>query len=139
LEKGHLIVGQDTDALTNPYEADVAWAIGHDKPFFVGGRSLEIVRQQTLHRKLIGIAFAKDKQGPLPEECHLIVHGGDIVGRITSIAHRSTLGYPVALAFVRPDLCEPGTNLTVRIDGNKLVQAKVSALPLYDPNNTHQQ
>ena len=28
LEKGHLIVGQDTDALTTPFEANVAWAIG---------------------------------------------------------------------------------------------------------------
>ena len=27
LEKGHIIIGQDTDGLTHPYEADMAWAI----------------------------------------------------------------------------------------------------------------
>src|SRR3546814_7485017 len=38
LEKGHIIVGQDTDGLTHPYEADMAWAIGKPKPYFMGGR-----------------------------------------------------------------------------------------------------
>ena len=36
LEKRHVIVGVDTDALTNPYEADMSWAIKLDKPDFVG-------------------------------------------------------------------------------------------------------
>ncbi len=31
LEKGHIIISQDTDALTTPYEAEVAWTIGKDK------------------------------------------------------------------------------------------------------------
>lgn len=139
LEKGHLIVGQDTDALTNPYEADVAWAIGKKKPFFVGGRSLDVVRQQPLTRRLVGITFAKDHRGPLPEECHLIIHNGEIAGRITSIARQSTLGHPVALAFLRPDLCETGTKVTIRVDGGKMVEAQVSQLPFYDPDNTRQQ
>src|SRR6185312_14694245 len=39
LEKGHIIIGQDTDGLTHPYEADMAWAVAKSKPFFVGQRS----------------------------------------------------------------------------------------------------
>ncbi len=39
LEKGHIIVSQDTDGLTHLWEADMAWAIGKTKPFFVGGRT----------------------------------------------------------------------------------------------------
>ena len=31
LEKGHIIIGQDTDGLTHPYEADMAWAIAKSK------------------------------------------------------------------------------------------------------------
>ena len=31
LEKKHLIVGQDTDALSNPLEADMAWVVKFDK------------------------------------------------------------------------------------------------------------
>ena len=38
LEKGHLIVSQDTDGLTDPFEAHLGWAVKLDKPFFVGKR-----------------------------------------------------------------------------------------------------
>ncbi|MGD9853628.1 MAG: glycine cleavage T C-terminal barrel domain-containing protein, partial [Planctomycetaceae bacterium] len=138
LEKGHLIVGQDTDALTNPYEADVAWAIGKDKPFFIGARSLEIVRKQPLTRRLVGLTFPAGHAGPLPEECHLILEDGDIAGRVTSIAKRSTLGRPIALAFVRPDLAVPGRAVRIRLDDGSLVEARISALPFYDPQNSRQ-
>ena len=42
LEKGHIIIGQDTDGLTQPYEADMGWAIGKKKAFYVGKRAVEI-------------------------------------------------------------------------------------------------
>ena len=42
LEKGHIIVGQDTDGLTTPDEAGMAWAVSRAMPFFVGGRATEI-------------------------------------------------------------------------------------------------
>jgi sarcosine oxidase subunit alpha len=117
LEKGHLIVGQDTDALTNPYEADLAWAIGKNKSFFIGSRSLEIVRDQPLTRRLAGVEFSPDRRELLPEECHLIIADGEMAGRITSIAHQSTLGHPIALAYVRPDLAIAGAEVHVRLTG----------------------
>lgn len=138
LEKGHLIVSQDTDALTNPFEADVAWAIGKNKPFFIGGRSLDIANKQPLTRRLVGLKFSADHSGPLPEECHLIVANGEMAGRITSIAHRSTMGHPLAMAFVRPDLADAGTQVQVRSDGGQFVNATVTALPFYDADNTRQ-
>ncbi len=139
LEKGHLIVSQDTDALTNPYEADVAWAIGKNKPFFVGARSLQIAWQKELTRQLVGLKFDAKNRGPLPEECHLIIAEGQMVGRITSIAKRSTLGHPIAMAFVRPDLAEPGTRIHVRVDDGNMVPAHVTTMPFYDPDNTRQE
>src|SRR5204862_1803526 len=81
LEKGHLINGQDTDALTNPFEVGLEWALGKNKPFFVGQRSLAIVKAQTLTRRLTGIVFPTGHAGPLPEECHLIFEGEEVVGR----------------------------------------------------------
>jgi sarcosine oxidase subunit alpha len=138
LEKGHLIVSQDTDALTHPHEADLAWAIGKDKPFFVGQRSINVMNKQPQTRRLVGIAFDEKHDGPLPEECHLIIDGKDMAGRVTSIAHRSTLGHALGLAFVRPDQAQPGTPLQVRTDGGRLVQARVAAIPFYDPQNQRQ-
>ncbi len=138
LEKGHLIVGQDTDALTNPFEADLAWVIGKRKPFFVGARSLEIAREKPLTRRLVGVVFPADHPGPLPEECHLIIARGEIVGRVTSIAKRSTLGHPIAMAFVQPDMAEAGTKVQIRIDDGDLVEGEVAAMPFYDPDNNRQ-
>ena len=39
-EKGYIIVGQDTDGTLTPDDAGLAWAIGKQKPDFVGKRSL---------------------------------------------------------------------------------------------------
>ena len=36
LEKKHIIVGVDTDALSNPYEAGMAWVAKLDKADFIG-------------------------------------------------------------------------------------------------------
>ena len=138
LEKGHLIVSQDTDALTNPFEADVAWTIKGGKDFFVGSRSLDILKKQPLTRRLVGIEFSANHAGPLPVENNLMIHEGEMVGRITSIAKRSTLGHAIAMGFVRPDLTEIGTPLTIRVDGGTLVNAKVAAMPFYDPDNRRQ-
>ena len=137
LEKGHLIVGQDTDALTNPFEVNLGWALGKEKPFFVGQRSLAILQRRPLTRRLVGFAFAPAYTGPAPLENHLIVDGGDIAGRVTSIAEHSTLGRVLGLAFVRPDLAEPGTRLEIRGDKRPL-RAEVAALPFYDPENNRQ-
>jgi sarcosine oxidase subunit alpha len=139
LEKGHLIIGQDTDALTNPFEVNLEWALGKNKPFFVGQRSLAILKAQPLTRRLVGIAFGQDHAGPLPEECHLVVEGGEVAGRITSIARRSTLGRPLGLALVRPDLAAAGRRITIRNSEGHLISAEVVALPFYDPENHRQQ
>jgi sarcosine oxidase subunit alpha len=139
LEKGHIILGQDTDALTNPFEVGLEWALGKNKPFFVGQRSLAIVKNQPLTRRLVGIAFPPGYTGPLPEECHLVMAGREMAGRITSIARRSTLGRAIGLALVRPDLAEPGTHGSIRGDGGTLIRAEVVSLPFYDPENKRQQ
>src|SRR5207244_12925799 len=39
-EKGYIIVGQDTDGTVTPDDAGLGWAIGKNKPDFVGQRSL---------------------------------------------------------------------------------------------------
>jgi sarcosine oxidase subunit alpha len=138
LEKGHVIVGQDSDALTSPLEIGAEWALGKGKPFYIGQRSLQIVRRQTPTRKLVGLAWPPGYTGPLPEECHLVFHAGQIAGRVTSIARRSTLGYPLGLAFVAPELAEPGTTVRIRLDNGREVEAAVFETPFYDPAGARQ-
>jgi sarcosine oxidase subunit alpha len=138
LEKGHVIVSQDTDGLTTPWEAGMQWAVKDDKPFFIGGRSLRIVARKPLKRRLVGFTLPRDHAGPLPSECHLVIDKGEIAGRVTSIVRSPTLGQPIGLAYVRPSQAAPGTKFTIRGDGGKLVEARVVELPFYDPFNARQ-
>lgn len=138
LEKGHIIISQDTDGLTTPSEAGLDWAVKFDKPFFVGKRSLQIVAKKPLRQTLVGFMLNQDFTGAAPKECHLAVQGDKIVGRITSIAWSPSLQRHIGLAFVSPELAAVDTPLNFRLSGGGLVAAKVVPTPFYDPQNLKQ-
>jgi sarcosine oxidase subunit alpha len=68
LEKGHIIVSQDTDGMSHPGELSLNWAISRKKPFFIGSRSVDIVMARKQTRKLVG--FKLDSNITLPKEGH---------------------------------------------------------------------
>jgi sarcosine oxidase subunit alpha len=138
LEKGHIIIGQDTDGLTTPSEAGLDWAVKMDKPFFVGQRSLKIVAKKPLRQTLVGFMLTAGFTGTAPKECHLVIQDGQIAGRITSIAWSPSLQRHIGLAFVSPALAAVGTPLQFRLSGGDLVDAKVVPTPFYDPENLKQ-
>ena len=64
-----------------------------------------------------------------------VVHCGDeAVGLVTSGGYGYRLKRSIALAYVRADLCVPGTALEVEILGERR-RALVAREPLYDPDN----
>ncbi len=65
LEKGHVIISQDTDGMTHPAEIDMGWAVSRNKPFFVGRRSVDILEAQPQKRKLVGFTLPKASPQPL--------------------------------------------------------------------------
>lgn len=138
LEKGHIIVSQDTDGLTNIWEADMAWAIAKSKPFFIGGRSSEIMAKSKLARKLVGFTLASASD-PCPEECHLVLRGEEIVGRVTSAVHSPSLGKVVGLAYVHGDDAAPGSKIEIKIGGGQRIAGIVTKYPFYDPDNKRQE
>lgn len=138
LEKGHAIVGQDTDGLTTPIEASLEWAVKMDKPFFIGQRSLQIIAKRQAKQKLIGFMLDADFQGSSPQECHLVIERGEIAGRVTSIAFSPTLKRYIGLAYLKPELAESGNRFSIRVADGSLVTATVSPTPFYDPDNTRQ-
>lgn len=138
LEKGHVIVGQDTDGLTTPLEAAMSWALKMDKPFFVGQRSLRILGGRPLKQTLAGFTLPTGFSGAAPKECHLVIEGGEIAGRVTSIAWSPALKRHVGLAMLRADLARPGTALQIRLSDRSLVSATTCATPFYDPDGARQ-
>ncbi|BAN53845.1 MULTISPECIES: 2Fe-2S iron-sulfur cluster-binding protein [Pseudomonas] len=137
LEKGHVIISQDTDGMTHPAEIDMQWAIGRKKPFFIGKRSIEILEAQPLKRKLVG--FTLPQGSPQPLEGHLVLDGLDITGNVTSCEYSQTLGQIIGLAYAGAHQATPGTHIPIRVEGGAMVHAKVVQLPFHDPDNLRQE
>lgn len=138
LEKGHIIVGQDTDGLTHPLEAGMGWAVGRKKVDFLGKAAMDAMEAKGLSRKLVG--FELDPAARvIPAENHLVIRDGDIAGRVTSITRSPTLGKVIGLAYVAPEQAEPGAAFAIRADGGAMVSATVVPLPFYDPDNKRQE
>ena len=137
LEKGHIIVGQDTDGLTIPSEANMGWAVAEKKPFFHGKKAIQMINERTANRKLVGFELPTDS--PIPLECNLVVHGSEITGRVTSAAHSPTLNKIIGLAFVSPEKSIPGQIIQIKLSNSKILDATVCQTPFYDPNNKRQE
>jgi sarcosine oxidase subunit alpha len=123
LEKGHFIVGQDTDGLTRGFSAALEWAIKLDKDDFVGKPELAWQDADGSGPRLVGLQPVDSSV--VPEEASLIVEGSHIAGRITSSRMSPTLRRSICLAQVEARLAEPGTEVTVRLPSGRLIAARV--------------
>ncbi len=141
LEKGHIIVGQDTDGMSHPGELSLGWAINRKKPFYVGCRSVDIVMKAPQTRKLVGFTLPASlmPEGGKPEEGHLVIRGDDITGNITSCEYSPTLDAIIGLAYVGVDQSDPGSQFRIRVNGGREVVASVAELPFYDPKTQRQE
>jgi sarcosine oxidase, subunit alpha len=137
LEKGHIIVGQDTDGLTNPHESGMPWAVHRKKDFFVGQRSLEILEKKR-SRRMHGFVIKASDSAQRPKECHLVIHKGEIAGRVTSVSMSPTLGHVIGLAYVDDGALEHSSQIDIRVDGGALVSAEITPTPFYDPDGARQ-
>jgi sarcosine oxidase subunit alpha len=136
LEKGHIIVSQDTDGVTNALEIGVNWALRMEKPFFIGQRSLAILVKQPRRQTLVG--FNLPAEATLrPRESHLILEGGQIAGRVTSTCFSPTLGRCIGLALVAPSVAK-GEKLRIRIDRGEEIEATITPPPFYDREGERQ-
>ena len=137
LEKGHIIVSQDTDGMSHPGELNLHWAVNRKKPFFVGCRSVDIMMSQPLKRKLVGFILPEDSLKP--EEGHLVIDGENVSGNVTSCEFSPTAGTIIGMAYAAIDDAEPGNKISIRVDGGNVVKAEVVNLPFYDADNFRQE
>jgi len=124
LEKGHLIVGQDTDGLTRGFSAGLDWAIKLDKDDFLGKPELAWQHDAAPGMQLVGLQ--PEDGSVVPPEASQIVDGPRIAGRITSSRMSPTLGRSICLGQVSASLAAPGTLVTVRLPGGRLIGARVT-------------
>ena len=136
LEKGHIIIGQDTDGLTNALEIGMPWAIKMEKAFFIGQRSLRILEAQPRRQTLVGFSLPAGIPNR-PNEGHLVLSGERIAGHVTSVGLSPTLGHCIGLALVEPAVAAAG-RLKIKVERGAMLAAPVQALPFYDPDGARQ-
>ena len=130
LEKQHAIVAHDTDALTTPLEAGLAWIVKPDKPDFVGRDALRATGAGALRQSLVG--FTIDGALNVPPEGAAVVAAGRPVGRVTSAKWSAHLGRGIGLAWLPAELAQDGATFEVRVNGGTRT-ARVATKPFYDP------
>lgn len=119
----------DMDTTTIPLEAGIEdRAISFTKGCYVGQEVIIRVMHRgggRVAKKLVGLRSS----GALQKDARVLV-GEREVGRVTSAVVSPRFG-PIALAYVQREYVEPGTEVSVRVNGSE-VGSKVTALPFRD-------
>ncbi|HEV3143484.1 MAG TPA: 2Fe-2S iron-sulfur cluster-binding protein [Gemmataceae bacterium] len=135
LEKGHLLFGVDTDALSNPLEAGLEWLVRFEKPEFIGREPLVKFKNRGPRSRLVGFYLTAPPSADTDflsfEGCQ-VVEGGRPVGRVTSMRFSPTLERPLGLAWLPAAKSQAGAQFFIRWN-ERDIAAKVVPLPFYDP------
>ena len=129
LEKRHVIVGVDTDALTNPYEAGMAWVVKHDKQDFIGKFALGKLLGAPSQQSLVGFIMSANK---IPQDGAAILVDGALAGRVTSARYSPAQQKVIGLGWVTAGAAAEGAWIEVRVAGTP-VQATITQQVFYDP------
>lgn len=133
LEKQHAIVGQDTDALSDPRGAAMSWLIKGDRPDFIGRDTLAALAEHGVRDVLVGFEMVGTA---VPAEGAAIVRDGKPIGRVTSSKWSPTLGKAIGLGWVPADEAAEDRALTIRLGTGRegaSAPAVVRTKPFYDP------
>jgi dimethylglycine dehydrogenase len=123
----------DLESGYTPLEASLDRFVDLTKPAFVGREALLAEHQRGAAQRFVPLVFNEPGVAEAPY-CAQVFQGDSNVGLTTSGVWSHTLNKSVALAYVRADLAQPGTQLQVNVLG-KLCLATVQREPLYDPGN----
>lgn len=136
-EKGFIIVGQETDGTVTPDDLGLTWAIGKNKPDFVGKRSL--TRPDLLksdRKQLVGL-ITEDPKTVLEEGAQITreaepAKGTPALGHVTSAYWSDAAGRSIALALVASGRARVGETLYVPMP-DKAIAVTVTSPVFYDP------
>ena len=121
LEAGLCLYGNDIDETTRPVEAGLTWVIGKRRKMawdFPGGAAVRDQLDNGPARLRVGIR--PDGRAPARAGTEIVASDGAVVGTITSGGFGPTLNAPVAMGYVRRDLSEDGTKLSLMVRGKPL-------------------
>jgi aminomethyltransferase len=134
LEAGMPLYGNELGPDVTPFEAGLGRVVKFGKPgSFVGRAALEARAAEGPREVLVGLASAGRR---VPRHGYAVLAGGQPRGTVTSGAPSPTLGMPIAMAYVDPEIARlapadaEGSALAVDIRGSA-EPARMVALPFY--------
>ncbi|MHC1729680.1 MAG: 2Fe-2S iron-sulfur cluster-binding protein [Syntrophobacteraceae bacterium] len=142
LEKGHVIIGLETDNHSTLHDIGMSWAWDRQKTDAktVGAPALRAAEKQAHRQKLVGFMMRNAEE--TPSDGSIVVAGGEVKGRICSSRYSTTLGKSIGMALVDPELAVMGGALEIYTDGKLVkrgmpplatVEAEIVPTPFYDP------
>ena len=137
-EKGFIIVGQDTDGTVTPQDAGLSWAIGKQKPDFVGKRSLQRPDIVAKGRKQLVGLLTDDPKTVLVEGAQIVADPSQplpmkMIGHVTSSYWSEALGRSIAMALVEGGHDMVGETIHIPTEA-RTIAAKVAPASFYDPD-----
>jgi sarcosine oxidase subunit alpha len=138
-EKGFIIVGQDTDGTVTPYDAGAGWAVGKNKPDFVGMRALNRPDLTAEGRKQLVGLLTDDGTSKLEEGAQIVLDPNQpipmkMVGHVTSSYHSDAAGRPIALALIEGGHGKTGETVYIPMP-DRTIRATITGTVFYDPEN----
>jgi aminomethyltransferase len=132
LEAGMPLYGNELGPDLTPFDAGLGRVVRFDKPGdFVGRAALSERGQAAPQRQLVGLAGESRR---VPRHGYDVLWDGAPAGTVTSGAPSPTLGTPVAMAYVTPEVAQAaadgGGRLAVDIRG-RAEPARLVPLPFY--------
>lgn len=136
LEAGLCLYGSDIDETTSPVEAGLAWLVAKRRRTERNFPGAEIIMDQLKNgctRRRVGF---KMTSGPPARHGVDVIANVNKVGEITSGVPSPTLGYNVAMGYVKEEFKKPGTKVDLRIR-DKMFSAEITKMP-FVPSNYYQ-
>ena len=137
MEKGYRHWGHDITDEDTPLEAGLGFAVGWDKPDFLGREALLRQRETGPARRLVNFALAPD--APLLHGNEPVWRDGALAGRISSGAFGHTLGRPLGMGMIGVGGMEPqalaAARFEIEVAGERFA-ATAQLRPFYDPRGT---
>jgi sarcosine oxidase subunit alpha len=131
LQKLHVIVGQDTDSESTPFNTGMAWIVKLDKEQdFIGRWALE----QGLARApgVVLVGFTVPSRDVMVEGA-VVLRDGSPAGQVTSSRWSPHIGASIGMATVPAELGHDGERISISYDG-RTYAAVVTTRPFYDPD-----
>jgi aminomethyltransferase len=129
VEAGLIDFSSDFDWHHTPYQVGLGWMLNMKKGFFHGREALDTEATRNPSRRLAGLRLA-GKTAALKGDT--VLADGKAIGEITSAVLSPTLDASIAIAMIDSRCTEPGRQIELDMNGERVSGAVVS-MPFLDP------